>query len=65
MEKGKSEVSSRTRYRKLRRQLLKDCIMELVNLLDLKEKDLEAIKIPFFKKMLRALKNRTFEEIEA
>jgi hypothetical protein len=59
-QKEKPKVSSRTQYRKLRRQLLKDCITELINLLDLKEKDLEKIKIPFFKKLRKAIADRHF-----
>jgi hypothetical protein len=55
------KISSRTEYRKMRRQLIKDSVMLLVDMLDMKEKDLEAIKIPFFKKLHKTIENRSFE----
>jgi hypothetical protein len=54
-------VSIRTQYRQKRIELIKECIMLLVDMLTLDKQQLEATKLPFFKKLKKTIENRKFE----
>jgi hypothetical protein len=51
-------TSTRTKYRQKRVELIKECIMLLVNMLTLEKKELEKIPTPFFKQIQKALENK-------
>ena len=53
--------STRTQYRQKRVQLIKDCILLLTDMLTLDKQQLEATKLPFFKKLKKTIENRRFE----
>jgi hypothetical protein len=51
-------VSTRTKYRQKRIELIKECIMILTDMLTWEKKELEKIPLPFFKMMKKALEKR-------
>jgi hypothetical protein len=56
-------VSTRTKYRQKRIELIKECIMILADMLTWEKKKLEKILLPFFKKMKKALEKREVRTI--
>ena len=54
-------TSIRTQYRQKRVELIKDCIMLLVNMLTLEKKELEKIPLPFFKNVKKFLELRSIK----
>jgi len=50
-------TSTRTQYRQKRVELIKDCIMLLVNMLTMEKKELEKIPTPYFNQVKKILKN--------
>lgn len=54
-------VSVRTQYRQKRIQLIKECIILLLDMLTLEKQQLETIKLPFFKKLKKTIENGKFD----
>jgi hypothetical protein len=58
-------VSIRTAYREKRKEMLKECIILLIDMLGIEKQALEKVKLPFFKRLKKTIETRSFERIKA